>query len=54
MCQNCVKHVQNALDKIGIKATVSLDSHTATIEDSGNITDEAIRKAIVDAGYAVK
>lgn len=54
MCQNCVKHVQNALDKIGVKATVSLDSHTATIEDAGNITDEAIRKAIVDAGYAVK
>lgn len=54
MCQNCVKHVQKALDEIGVKARVSLDDHTAIIEDACGVTDEAIRKAIVDAGYKVK
>lgn len=53
MCPNCVKHVQNALDKLGVKAEVSLETHSATIE-ADDIKDADIRKAIEEAGYKVK
>ena len=52
MCQNCVKHVQKALDALGVTAVVSLDTHSATIENP-NVSDEAIIKAINEAGYEV-
>lgn len=52
MCQNCVKHVQKALDTLGLTAVVSLDTHSATIENP-TVSDEAIIKAIVEAGYKV-
>ena len=52
MCQNCVKHVTNALNALpGVTATVDLDTKTALV--TGDVTDEAIRKAIADAGYEV-
>ncbi len=52
MCQNCVKHATNALNALpGVTATVDLESKTATV--IGDVTDEAIKKAIADAGYEV-
>ena len=52
-CPNCVKHVQNALNKLGVKAEVSLETHSATIE-ADDIKDADIKKAIEEAGYKVK
>lgn len=52
MCQNCVKHVTNALNALpGVTATVDLESKTATV--IGDVSDEAIKQAIADAGYEV-
>jgi len=52
MCQMCVKHVTNALNALpGITATVDLDAKTATV--TGEATDEALKKAVEDAGYQV-
>lgn len=52
MCQNCVKHATNALNALsGVTAVVDLESKTATI--TGEVSDEAIKTAIADAGYEV-
>jgi len=52
MCQNCVKHVDRALNGIaGVSATVDLDSKTAVV--TGDVSDDAIRAAVEDAGYQV-
>lgn len=52
MCQMCVKHVTNALNALpGVNATVDLDSKTATV--TGEASDEALTKAVTDAGYQV-
>lgn len=52
-CKHCVNHVHEALDEI--RATdikVNLEEGNA-IAEVGNITDEAIKAAIEDAGYDV-
>ena len=52
MCQNCVKHVTKALhDLPGVTVTVDLDSKTAIV--TGEVSDDAIRAAITEAGYEV-
>ena len=52
MCQNCVKHATNALNALpGVTATVDLESKTAVV--TGEVTDEAIKAAIAEAGYQV-
>ena len=52
MCQNCVKHVSKALNDLpGVTAEVDLDSKTATV--TGEVTDEAIKAAVTEAGYEV-
>ena len=52
MCQNCVKHVTKALNDLpGVTATVDLDSKTAIV--TGEVSDDAIRAAITEAGYEV-
>lgn len=52
MCQNCVKHATNALNALpGVAATVDLESKTAIV--NGDVSDEAIKQAIADAGYEV-
>lgn len=52
-CAHCVKHVTNALNELdGItRVIVDLASNTATIE--GNVSEEAVKAAIEDAGYDV-
>ena len=52
MCQHCRAHVDKALNAIpGASATVDLDSKTAVV--SGDVSDEAIRAAVEEAGYQV-
>ena len=52
MCQHCRAHVDKALNGLpGASATVDLDSKTAVI--TGDVTDEAIRAAVTEAGYQV-
>jgi copper chaperone CopZ len=53
-CVHCVNNVVMALKHIGAKNTdVNLDKSFATAEISEDITDEAIKLAIKDAGYYV-
>ncbi len=52
MCQHCRAHAEKALNGIeGVTATVDLDSKTATV--TGEVSDEAIKAAIAEAGYEV-
>ena len=52
MCQNCVKHVSKALNGLpGVTAQVDLESKTATV--TGDVSDDAIREAVTEAGYEV-
>lgn len=50
MCAHCEAHVTQALDKIGVKVTADHNAEKAYIE-SGDAADEAIKKAVEDAGY---
>ena len=54
-CQNCVNHVKEALENLdGVdKAEVSLEKNSAVITFSKDISDEAIKSAIDEAGYDV-
>ena len=53
-CGHCVNHVSEALKEIGAKEVeVNLESKLATAEIGDNISDDAIKAAIEDAGYDV-
>ena len=54
-CQNCVKHVKEALENLdGVdKAEVSLEKNSAVITLSKDVSDEAIKSAVDEAGYDV-
>ena len=52
MCAHCVAHVEKALNALpGVTAAVDLDSKTAVV--TGDASDEALKKAVSDAGYQV-
>lgn len=52
MCAHCVAHVEKALSALpGVTASVDLDSKTAVV--TGDAGDEALKKAVADAGYQV-
>ena len=52
MCMHCRAHAEKALNAIeGATATVDLESKTAIV--TGDVSDDAIRAAIADAGYQV-
>src|SRR5699024_10717567 len=55
-CNNCVKHVRNALEGIeGVsEAVVSLDDKNALISYEGNLDEKTIEDAISEAGYEYK
>ena len=53
MCQHCVKHVKDALEKISGAADVTVDLESGKASLTGNIDAEAVRNAIEDAGYNV-
>ena len=53
MCAHCAAHVEkalNALDGVG-SVTVDLAGKTAVV--TGDVSDEALKKAVADAGYQV-
>lgn len=54
-CGHCVNHVKNALEELSgvTSVTVDLESKTAVVEASGELSDETIKAAIEDAGYEV-
>ena len=53
-CGHCVNHVTEALNEVGAKdVQVNLDRKLATAKISEDITDDAIKLAIEDAGYDV-
>ena len=52
MCMHCRAHAEKALNAIpGATATVDLESKTAIV--TGDVSDDAIRAAIAEAGYEV-
>lgn len=54
-CMNCVHHVKEALEGLdGVSsAEVSLESNSAVITLAHDVSDDAIRAAIDEAGYDV-
>ncbi len=50
MCAHCEAHVTEALEKAGLSVTADHSKNRAVI-NSGEIDDEAIKKAVTDAGY---
>lgn len=56
MCQNCERHVKNALEALdGVEsAAPDKDSNTAEVILSADVDAELIRKAVEDAGYEFK
>lgn len=52
MCMHCAGRVEKALNALeGVSASVDLAGKTATV--TGEASDEALRKAVEDAGYTV-
>ena len=56
MCAHCVKHVTDALNAIdGVTVeSVDLKKKTAVVESTDDISDEAMKNAVAEAGYEVK
>ena len=56
MCAHCVKHVTDALNAIdGVTVeSVDLKKKTAVVEAADDISDEAMKNAVAEAGYEVK
>ena len=54
MCPHCVRHATEALNKLeGVSAVVSLENKNAVCTITGSVSDEALKAAIVGAGYEV-
>lgn len=52
MCAHCSGRVEKALNDLpGVTASVNLEAGTATV--TGGVSDEALTKAVTDAGYTV-
>ncbi len=51
MCQHCAARVRKALGALDANAEVILDQEIAKIDSA--VQDDAIRKAVTDAGYEV-
>ena len=53
-CSHCTGRVDKALNALdGVTATVSLEDKAAYVTVDGAVTDEELKKAVVDAGYEV-
>lgn len=54
-CGHCSARVEKALNAIdGVTAKVDLEAKTAFVDVTGNVSDDALKKAVEDAGYEVK
>ncbi len=56
MCKNCVRHVKEALEKIpgASDVDVDLDSKSAKVSVTADVTDEKLAAAVTEEGYEVK
>lgn len=53
-CGHCQAHVEKALNALeGVSAQVSLEENSAVVTLSKDVADDALVKAVVDAGYEV-
>ncbi|MDR3167079.1 MAG: copper ion binding protein [Treponema sp.] len=54
-CDHCVKHVTEALEDVpGVSsAKVSLKEKSAAVEHEAGISQEALKAAVIEAGYEV-
>jgi copper chaperone CopZ len=53
-CDNCRRHVQNALNKLdGAAATVNLKKQQAVVAYDREISDDTLKAAVEQAGYTV-
>ena len=53
MCDNCKKHVENTLNKIGKKVKVNLKDGIATFIPNDDINEETIKEKIEELEYKV-
>ena len=54
MCAHCSGRVESALNALaGVTARVDLEKKTATVTARAEVSDDALRKAVEDAGYKV-
>ena len=54
MCAHCQAHVDKALNALeGVSAQVDLEGGKAVCQVADNVTDEALKAAVADAGYTV-
>lgn len=54
MCAHCTGRVEKALNDLpGVEATVDLDSKSAAVTCTPDVSDDALRQAVEDAGYHV-
>lgn len=55
-CQNCVRHVTEALSAVaGVQSvTVSLEQKTAELVSAAAPSGESLRLAIEEAGYTIR
>ena len=55
-CQNCVRHVTEALSAVaGVQSvTVSLEQKTAELVSTAAPSSESLRLAIEEAGYTIR
>ncbi len=53
-CAHCQGKVEKALNSIeGVEAKVNLDKKIATVKLNGSVSDDVLRKAVIDAGFSV-
>ena len=55
-CEHCKEHVTKSLEELAFveKADVSLEDNNATVDYFGTADEDAIKNAIIDAGYEYK
>ena len=54
-CMHCAGRVEAALSDVQgvVMAKVDLEGKKATVQTNGDVGDEALAKAVTDAGYTV-
>ena len=53
-CHHCSTRVQNALNELdGVSATVNLEEKSATLTLTKDVSMDAIREAVEDAGFTL-
>ena len=55
MCAHCVAHVEKALSALGgvTSAKADLEGRKAVVTLSGEVSDQALKDAVTEAGYEV-